>query len=205
METKFKAGDKFIPRKPKVNNTKLVWVEQMDKYDGKVLIVDALLLEQYPICGSWTFHPDWCEKVSSSEIPNNHNQFPEVGKMVEPMKAGIEGISDEHIGKSENMVEGLKQYFKNTSKEEVLKAWEATKEGDFPIYNHIKASKLSPQPQNLSTEIDWEQRRYELVKEFMAAIIAQHLTPLRNWDEVVRITGECIEAADEMIKQLKGE
>ena len=69
-----------------------------------------------------------------------------------------------------------------------------------PVYNHIKASALSPQPKPLSTEIDWEQRRYELAKEFMAAQM--------TWASVDRETTKenitkSIEIANEIIKQLK--
>lgn len=62
-----------------------------------------------------------------------------------------------------------------------------------PVYNHIKASTLSPQA--LSTEIDWEQRRYELIKAYIATIDAT--TPY------IKIPSTLISLADETIKQLK--
>ncbi len=256
---KFKAGDKFIPRKPKGDKR---WVAKHNKYEGKTFTVfavldctdtKALVAEE----NNDMFVADWCEKVfigvdtatgqgysvtsevkidlkimadalknlrdvleeinlcinlrgsaTESELKGignsisdvitkiEENQFPEVGKKVEPMKAGIEGIS-------ENMVEGLKQYFKNTSKEEVLKVWEATKEEDFPIYNHIKASTLLPQPQTLSTEIDWEQRKWEASVAMTQGLLASGLVSIEEDAEVSTAVSDCIRVANEMIKQLK--
>lgn len=221
---KFEKGDRFIPRKPKDTTQFPRWDSAMDKFDGQILTIRKIMLDSIGSEG-YVFHPDWCEKVdqvpdvgkmvSSPEIPNNCI-----------MKAGIEMISDEHISTNYYRVEGMgdgcdaklstntdasanitftQQEFPPkqdvvtyaTTLEQALKA-----EEDFPKYNHIKASILSPQPQTLSTEIDWEQRRYELAKEFMAAQL--------TWASVDRETTKeniirSIEIANEMIKQLKGE
>ena len=156
---KFEKGDKFIPRKPKEDYSELEWVSNMDKYEGKELVVEhifELKNMQCPVVDDWVFHPDWCEKVSSSEIPNNHT-----------MKAGI---FDEHIRGELDLLENKKLITEQPS---------------------------SPQP--ISTKIDWEQRRYELTKEFVAAKIF--------WIGYEKITNQVItrtiEIADEVIKQLK--
>ena len=68
--TTFKPGDMFIPHKPKEKDTGPNWVRNMDKFDGKTLIVDAI-----DACGylevdetEYIFHPDWCEKVEETDI-----------------------------------------------------------------------------------------------------------------------------------------
>ena len=157
--TKFEKGDNIIVHKPKDTTQFPIWEKEMDKFDGQILTVRKLdingMLEgtesEY-----YVFHPDWCEKVSSSEIPNNHT-----------MKAGI---FDEHIRGELDLLENKKLITEQPS---------------------------SPQP--ISTEIDWEQRRYELTKEFVVAKIF--------WIGYEKITNQVItrtiEIADEVIKQLK--
>lgn len=70
--TKFKVGDRFIPRKPKKNNTGLIWRESMDKYDGKELTVDGI--DDFGrIQGEesgYMFQPEWCEKVEEERVPD---------------------------------------------------------------------------------------------------------------------------------------
>lgn len=81
--TTFKKGDKFIPRKPKVNKRNPKWVDGMDEYDGKTLIVQCVSPYNGIINAEdckYIFHPEWCEKVGDSEIPNNH--IPEVRKTI---------------------------------------------------------------------------------------------------------------------------
>ena len=69
MGTKFKIGDKFIPRKPKEEYPDIAWVGSMDEYDGKIQIVERME-GQYLIAESgWDFHPDWCEKVQTTSEP----------------------------------------------------------------------------------------------------------------------------------------
>lgn len=108
--TTFKKGDKFIPRKPKENNTDLAWLPEMDIYDGVILEVKQMTISGYldPKGIVWSFHPNWCEKVEdnqsveanemvaenhipevrkmveSSEIPNNHERVTEVRKTITP-------------------------------------------------------------------------------------------------------------------------
>lgn len=145
--TVFKKGDRFIPRKPKENNTGLIWRESMDKYDG----VELTVVEFTPVSGyirsneGYIFHPDWCEKVEENHIP-------EVRKMVDSSETPN---GQEHI---------------------------------------VEANKM----------IDWEQRRYELAKEFMTAITSGFVSAQVGWSFEDAIK-DSITFADEMIKQLKGQ
>ena len=167
--TKFKVGDKFIPRKPKKNNTGLIWRESMDKYDGKELTVDGI--DDFGrIQGEesgYMFHPDWCEKVEEvDEEPfiiatTNHEtgityvELPIRDAMTEARACGISGIpnNQEHIPETDKT-------------------------------------------------IDWEQRKYELAKEFMAAQISGCIAGNISWNHK-----DCIRDAfiyvDDMIKKLK--
>ena len=77
--TKFKVGDKFIPRKPK-NNNRNGWVSGLDRFDGKILTVSGIGradLLQVKETG-FVFDPDWCEKVEhisdSNEETTNRAQ-----------------------------------------------------------------------------------------------------------------------------------
>lgn len=81
--TTFKKGDKFIPRKPKENDEGVIWNNSMDIYDGQTLMIDYITIAGNikPKEGVCLFHPDWCEKVGNSEIPNNH--IPDVGKTID--------------------------------------------------------------------------------------------------------------------------
>lgn len=63
--TKFKAGDKFVPRKPK-GTSKCFWSKPMDVYDGEILTVSHITEDGCIIPKEWDaylFHVDWCEKV----------------------------------------------------------------------------------------------------------------------------------------------
>jgi len=76
--TKFKIGDKFIPRKPK-NTTRISWPPELDEFDGKILTVSGIgyfdSLESFEIVDTdFVFDSDWCEKV---EEP-----IPAVGKLL---------------------------------------------------------------------------------------------------------------------------
>lgn len=51
------------------------------------------------------------------------------------------------------------------------------------------------------THIDWEQRRYELVKSAMNGILTNGYPKTHNW----LVVNDAIEIADEIIKKLKGE
>ena len=42
MEKNFKKGERFIPRKPKENNKGLIWNLEMDKYNGRTLIITCV-------------------------------------------------------------------------------------------------------------------------------------------------------------------
>lgn len=92
--TTFKKGDRFIPHKPKKDYIDIVWTDDMNDLDGQTLTISYITDSGYirPKEDVCYFHPDWCEKVGDSEIPNNHI----------PMKAGLEMISDEHIAGSLN-------------------------------------------------------------------------------------------------------
>ncbi len=119
--TKFKIGDKFIPRKPKGQEYPL-----MGKYWDKIFTVKSIENGWIRSVESGSrFRPDWCEKV------------------------------EEHT---------------------------------------VATSKT----------IDWEQRRYELVKEFMAAQIANSsLVRTFGEDAMEHIMEKAIISADELIKQLQ--
>lgn len=125
--TKFKKGDRFIPRKPKDITQAPAWRSEMDKYDGKELTVDGIddfgriQAEE----SGFMFHPGWCEKVEYSD--------------------------------------------------------------------HIH---------DLRKTIDWEQRKYELAKDFMAAKIISLVKTDIPWSHKFEVK-ESIQVADEMIKQLK--
>ena len=126
--TKFKVGDKFIPRKPKyLWNYDRHWKERMERYWDRTMTVDELHLISedriYPVSEGTSFNADWCEKVEE--------RFPDIGKT-----------------------------------------------------------------------IDWEQRRYEIARDFMAAQINGVYVGNLEWS----YEGEAksaIEAADELIKQLQ--
>ena len=161
---KFEKGDRFIPRKPKENNSNLEWVSNMDKYDGKELVVEYIYQIgelQCPVVDGWVFHPDWCEKVEA----------------VEPMKAGI---FDEHIRGELDLLENK---------------------------NFMTGYPLSPQPQTLSTEIDWEQRKWEASVAALSCVPARYKDHEGIWRcrDSSDIALEAIRIADEMIKQLKGD
>ena len=51
------------------------------------------------------------------------------------------------------------------------------------------------------THIDWEQRRFELVKSAMNGILTNGYAKTHNW----LVVNDAIEIADEIIKKLKGE
>ena len=120
--TKFKAGDKFIPRKPKEEYPDIAWVGSMDEYDGKIQIVERIKGKYLIAKSKWCFHPDWCEKVEDTHIPD-------VGEIVGSLELPN---NQDHI---------------------------------------VEANKM----------IDWEQRRYELAKDFMAAIITGLITTKADW------------------------
>lgn len=126
--TKFKVGDKFIPRKPE--NTRCVpyWEEGKDEFNGRVMIIeDIFTVSGYILSEGALFHPDWCEKVEE------------------------------------------------------------------PIVETSKA-------------IDWEQRRYEIAKDFMAAQINSLYSSLKSKGKEWSYIDEsryAVNAADILIKQLQ--
>ena len=123
--TKFKVGDKFVPRKPK-GASKCFWSKPMDIYDGEILTVSHITEDGWITPKEWhvcVFRVDWCEKV-----------------------------------------------------EEPIPAVEKT--------------------------IDWEQRRYEIAKDFMTAQINSLYLKRREWS----YTDEAryaVNAADVLIEQLQ--
>lgn len=105
--TKFKAGDKFIPHKPKEDNPDLSWVEEMDIYDGKTQIVERIKGKYLITESEWYFHPDWCEKVEDNQsVETNEmvadNHVPEVGKMVDSSEIPN---NHEHIVEANKMID----------------------------------------------------------------------------------------------------
>lgn len=117
--TKFKVGDKFVPRKPKGGG-----YPHLDDYWESTLIVKTvengwITCNEHPLI----YHVDWCEKV------------------------------EEHIP-------------------------------------------------DISKTIDWEQRRYEIAKEYLAAQINGVYAGNLEWS-CYGVAKSAIEAADELIKQLQ--
>ena len=178
--TKFNKGDSFTPRKPKQQNNYEGWADGMNSLEGKTLKVSKITINGWlqDYSSGYCFHPDWCEKVSIGvDIGKGEDTSAiyELGEMVSssefPNNHTMKaGIFDEHIRGELDLLENKKLITEQPS---------------------------SPQP--ISTEIDWEQRRYELTKEFVAAKIF--------WIGYEKITNQVItrtiEIADEVIKQLK--
>ncbi len=122
--TKFKVGDKFIPRKPEVCLLPPYWEEGMDALDGIAMHVEEIDSEHgFIVSEGIFFHPDWCEKVEEHPVATNKT-------------------------------------------------------------------------------IDWEQRRYEIAKDFMTAQINSLYLKRREWNYTDE-SRYAINAADILIKQLK--
>ena len=186
--TQFKAGDKFIPRKPKQNNDSIAWFSgmEMDKHDGKILTVmginaDGLIISEE---AAWLFHPDWCEKVE--EIPNNQ----ESNEHLKTFYYRVEGMDNEckAILTTTSEITGH-----ITTLEQALKAQELPNNQE----HIVEANKM----------IDWEQRRYELAKAAMQSLLANP-SIVKDYvtdSSIQWIDNYSIIFADEMIKQLKRE
>lgn len=93
--TTFKKGDRFIPHKPKENKKNLKWTPRMDEYNNKILTVEHIS----PYTGvihtddcPFVFHPDWCEKVGNSEIPNNQEKPKQFIETREDYREAINGM-----------------------------------------------------------------------------------------------------------------
>ncbi len=136
---------------------------------------------------------------------------------VEPMKAGLETIADAHIA-STNEVIGEKSdfHYKMITQyrpastllddiAEVIKE-DTQKITDKDVDAKIAALKeiINPEPFKIVDDIDWEQRRYELAKDFVSASIMGCISAGIPWSKIDEIT-DGIAMADEMIKQLKNE
>lgn len=67
---KFAVGDWFVPHKPKADNTVLLWVSEMDRYDNTPCQVTDISSYGFLGIDHWCFHPDWCEKVEII-VPEN--------------------------------------------------------------------------------------------------------------------------------------
>lgn len=199
---KFKKGDKFIPYKPKEYASKLEWLPEMDKYDGKELVVAGIdyFGNIQAESNGYAYHPDWCEKVEdnhipdvgkivgSSEIPNNHESTPKVEEMVYDTKnLGFEIIVNAR-GEKEMIITDYELFNKGFRKE-----LEKSRE--------IRPSIEKPIPDKL---IDWEQRRYELAKEVMLIDVSNCFAKGKFLD-IAEAVKYAIICADEMIKQLKKE
>jgi hypothetical protein len=132
---RYKVGDWVIITKPKDVRQKPNWYIEMNKYDGKTLMIERINSYGYLVIDGWKFNSDWCEKV------------------------------EEPKSKAREMVKGLKEYFEKTSKDQVIKDWEATREFDV-THAETKIGELC---------IFWEDRKDE-------AIIAK-LTKIDNYDD----------------------
>ena len=95
MEKNFKKGDEFIPRKPKDVNEYPLWQPCMDLLNGKTLVIENITSNGEISAECCLFHPDWCEKVEdthipdvreivdSLELPNNQDHIVEANKMID--------------------------------------------------------------------------------------------------------------------------
>ena len=158
--TKFKVGDRFIPRKPKNTSQYPIWSMNMDKFNGRVLTFDKMDYDGNLTSKDaefYSFHPDWCKKVE------------------------------------ENSVNFVQREGDTISIEAPLSSSLTFTHGDIQYQERVP---------EVGKTIDWEQRRYELAKEFMAAQISGSISGGIPWEWKSNIT-DAIMWADEMIKQLK--
>ena len=64
-EPAFKVGDWVLITKPKDVNQKLKWNTRMDRYNGRVLMIQRITDDGYFYIDYWNFHPDWCTKAEA--------------------------------------------------------------------------------------------------------------------------------------------
>ncbi len=195
METKFKSGDEFIPKKPRERSSvRLRWLDTMDEFDGKTLTVESISSEgniRPKEVLRYLFHPDWCIKV---EKPLREMGYVKIEKatgeinMSEPMKAGLETITDAHIASTYQVSEGSV----NTVVDNPYKVVEGNIPDDEASDYYDK---------QVWETAKWEARRYELAKAAMQGIIVN----VRDFGCISEVVRDSISFADEMIKQLKGE
>jgi hypothetical protein len=168
---KFKVGDRFIPRKPKDGFQEFGWDEGMNKFDGKILTV-------YGISEN-----GWIEAEECIWYFN-----PDWCEKVEEMVYDTKNLGFEIIvnarGEKEMIITDC-ELFNKRFREEFEKSRE------------IRPSIKKPIPDKL---IDWEQRRYELAKEFMGQLVE-----VFNGNCNLSNISIAIKLADEMIKQLNKE
>jgi len=115
-----------------------------------------------------------------------------ISPKVEPMKAGLETITDTHIASTHKVtdkevdiqIQKLKEVI-NPDPYKIFEGSISDDETDAKEYERVK----------------WEVRRYELAKAAMQGIIVN----ATSFDYVAELVRESIDFADEMIRQLKGE
>jgi hypothetical protein len=200
MKTLLKKGDEFIPIKPKNRFESPTWPEDMDILNNTLQIVKDISPTGFIISETnFSFHPDWCTKVEepmkrkvSLNVKKYTNRINEEISKSEPMKAGLETITDTHIATTHKVtdkeVDIQIQKLKEVINPDPYKIYEgriSDDEADAKEYERVK----------------WEVRRYELAKAAMQGIIVN----ATSFDYVAELVRESLDFADEMIKQLKGE
>ena len=191
---KFKAGDRFIPYKQRVTKKDyLSWLEGMDKYNGSTLTVERVDelgdIQAKETC--YYFHPHWCEKVeenSANFVQRECDTISIEATLSTSATATLGDVKKPFLIVTTNHHGGIK-YEEGTAKS--------------PYEPYTPLIPLSPNHiPDVGKTIDWEQRKYELAKEFMAAQISGCIAGNISWNHKDCIR-DAFMYADEMIKQLK--
>ena len=187
----FKKGDRFIPRKPKNTSQYPNWSMNMDKFNGRVLTFDKMDYDGNLTSKDaefYSFHPDWCKKVEENSV-NFVQREGDTISIEAPLStsatATLGDVKKPFLIVTTNHHEGIK-YEEGTAKSPYIPLMPLSP-------NHIP---------DVGKTIDWEQRKYELAKEFMAAQISGCIAGNISWNHK-----DCIRDAfiyvDDMIKKLK--
>ena len=185
----FKKGDRFIPRKPKQQNNYEGWADGMNSLEGKTLKVSKITINGWlqDYSSGYCFHPDWCEKVedSVSFVQRECGTISIEATLSTSATATLGDVKKPFLIVTTNHHEGIK-YEEGTAKSPYIPLMPLSP-------NHIP---------DVGKTIDWEQRKYELAKEFMAAQISGCIAGNISWNHK-----DCIRDAfiyvDDMIKKLK--
>ena len=189
--TKFKVGDRFIPRKPKNTSQYPIWSMDMDKFNGRVLTFDKMDYDDNLTSKDaefYSFHPDWCKKVEENSV-NFVQREGDTISIEAPLStsatATLGDVKKPFLIVTTNHHEGIK-YEEGTAKSPYIPL--------IPLSpNHIP---------DVGKTIDWEQRRWEAVMR----LAASRLSRVNIGDDSSYCKAEIkftIDLADEMIKQLK--
>ena len=180
---KFKAGDKILVRKYNSNGIIMPrWIDDMDYLDGQVVVVDCMpsigvIMTTY----GWLLNTDWCEKIEDG-VPDDHIESNETleQKEYDFYMTLIRKCIDQIIGVDEISINNYKGTIKRVISE--------FKKGD-KVFDSID-------------DINWESRRYEMAKDFMAAQIGGYISKGLQWDDKMCVAN-AVHYADKLIKELK--